>query len=349
MRVSTGINARIFEHIPVWNNRERVASIVRPPLGSWSSRVHFRFIGETRLSPVRSWDEQFFDFLAQILHHFRRKKESVWKRLETVHFSLRIESPRIDKNKSGKNNFSELISAFSRPLNYSDRSIGPFRARVFNNNNENNSNRCERTHTPFVSFIGRGRCNWLITRADRKSWLIEIRKMIDAPLLCRYPRLCYALSSPFLWNPFSFYYQTSWSISQTGIGNNLYQFRAPIQLSNVCRIGNNIHLAMEWKIRLLLFSFPFLLFVNGWKKFSHFRAAIFFLKRSFEISITFIINFKVSVFQIILFIKYESGIFFVDKIKFETEYRYQKIAKHEQAKYSLVRSFDVTLIDLTIC
>lgn len=97
------------------------------------------------------------------------------------------------------------------------------------------------------------------------------------------------------------------------------------------------------------FFFSFLVFVNGWKKFSHFRAAIFFLKRSFEISITFIINFKVSVFQIILFIKYESGIFFVDKIKFETEYRYQKIAKHEQAKFSLVRSFDVTLIDLTIC
>lgn len=72
------------------------------------------------------------------------------------------------------------------------------------------------------------------------------------------------------------------------------------------------------------FFFSFLVFVNGWKKISHFRAAIFFLKRSFEISITFIINFKVSVFRIILFIKYESGIFFVDKTKFETEYRYQK-------------------------
>lgn len=96
-----------------------------------------------------------------------------------------------------------------------------------------------------------------------------------------------------------------------------------------------------------LFLFWYLLTVE--RNFHIFVRQFFFLKRSFEISITFIINFKVSVFRIILFIKYESGIFFVDKIKFETEYRYQKIAKHEQAKFSLVRSFDVTLIDLTIC
>lgn len=53
----------------------------------------------------------------------------------------------------------------------------------------------------------------------------------------------------------------SWSISQTRIGNNLYQFNElqfnEFKLSNVCRVGNDIHLAMEWKTFVIFFPFLF--------------------------------------------------------------------------------------------
>lgn len=168
----------------------------------------------------------FFDFLARNIlsfsNSFQRGKMNqarVWI-FEKTHVSRKLfillNLQRINRqNEILKIIFLkiELISAFSRSLNYSDRSIGQFRARIYLTTITRTIGRIVvNAHTPFVPFTkGEGGCNWLITRADRKSWLIEIRKMIDAPLLYsrrrRYPRLCYALSSPSLWNPFSFYYQ----------------------------------------------------------------------------------------------------------------------------------------------
>lgn len=150
-----------------------------------------------------------------------RKNESgasldIWKNTRVLKLFILLNLQRINRQNEVLKIISlkiELISAFSRSLNYSDRSIGQFRARIYLTTITRTIGRIVvNAHTPFVPFTkGEGGCNWLITRADRKSWLIEIRKMIDAPLLYsrrrRYPRLCYALSSPSLWNPFSFYYQ----------------------------------------------------------------------------------------------------------------------------------------------
>lgn len=150
-----------------------------------------------------------------------RKNESgasldIWKNTRVLKLFILLNLQRINRQNEVLKIISlkiELISAFSRSLNYSDRSIGQFRARIYLTTITRTIGRIVvNAHTPFVPFTkGEGGCNWLITRTDRKSWLIEIRKMIDAPLLYsrrrRYPRLCYALSSPSLWNPFSFYYQ----------------------------------------------------------------------------------------------------------------------------------------------
>lgn len=85
----------------------------------------------------------------------------------------------------------------------------------------------------------------------------------------------------------------SWSISQTRIGNNLYQFNElqfnEFKLSNVCRVGNDIHLAMEWKTFVIFFLFFFVIWNYSLKETFTFLCTKgnFFFKRSFEISISY--------------------------------------------------------------
>lgn len=92
----------------------------------------------------------------------------------------------------------KLVSREESVVNYSSPSIGPFRGRVFNNNNENNwPNRCERTRA--LCFRLRRECNWLITRSRSEELINRNSENDRCSRLCpprrRYPALCYALSS----------------------------------------------------------------------------------------------------------------------------------------------------------